>query len=146
VLLAIDYNWLVLDASDGAEDAPLTLLDYGLIDTITIVGNHYEKGGAVLGGIAGTVTGILLASDFDSTRLATERTRSLLGLGAGLVAGAAVGYLVGDIFSDSDTVFPHPDDSDYSFLRERAVYPDSLPPELKFTLDSVDRADSIAQL
>ncbi len=144
LLIAVDDNWLVLDETgEASPESPVTLLDYALVDTVTITGTKYDRAGAVLGGLLGAVGGIFVGGGLDSASPQTERSRTILGFGAGLVVGAAAGYFIGHAYSDTDIVLPHPTDDDYVFLRKYALYPDSLPHDLKFSLDSVDAADSI---
>jgi hypothetical protein len=144
LLIAVDDNWLVLDeTSEASPESPVTLLDYALVDTVTITGAKYSRAGAVLGGLLGAVSGIFVAGGLDSASPQSERSRTIIGFGAGLVVGAAAGYFIGHAYSDTDIVLPHPTDDDYVFLRKFALYPDSLPHDLKFALDSVDAADSI---
>ena len=140
-LVAVDTDWLVLDQRAGSHELPLTLLDYSLVDTVRISGQKYAPAGALLGGLVGALGGALVASGFDSTKAATEHTRVWLGVGAGLLAGAAAGYIVGGMIEDSDIVFPQPSPEDYSDIRVYARYPDTLPSALRAAIDSEAAAE-----
>ncbi len=145
-LIAVDSEWLILSETGATLDEyPLTLIDYGLIDSVRVVGQRYDRGGAVLGGLIGAVGGIFASGALDSASPNQERTRFALGLGIGLVAGAGIGYLVGGMFADSDIVLAHPTDSDYNFLRQYALYPDSLPPRMEEVIDSIEAEDRANQ-
>ncbi len=137
-LVAVDTDWIVLDQIPGETDLPLMLLDYGLIDTVTIPGRDLQVPGATLGGLVGAVSGLFISSGwtFDSTTIAKHPTRSILGFTAGLLAGAAAGYLVGSAYTDSTLIFSQPDSMDYVYLRTRARYPDTIPHWLRQEIDT----------
>ncbi len=141
-LIALDSVWLVLDDPDKAlEESPLTLIDYGMIDTIRIIGTNYSRGGAVLGGLVGAIGGIFASGALDSSAPDKERSRFVLGFGIGLVAGAGLGYFVGSNFADTDIILAHPHDTDYDFLRQYALYPDTIPHALELTIDSMEESE-----
>lgn len=141
ILLAVDYNWLVLDQGEHTDVSPIGLIDYGLVDTVTVKGNDYSQAAGGLGSVIGAIAGVITANKVAPS--ANPTTRGIIGGAVGFIAGGALGYFIAQNFGDSDIVLPHPTDSDYVWLRQRAVFPDSLPPDLKMTLDSVDEADSL---
>jgi hypothetical protein len=147
-LIAVDSDVLVLseDVSSSmqvssADEFPLTLIDFGLVDSVRILGGKYDRGGAALGGLIGAVTGIFVSGALDSTAPNRERSRFALGFGVGLVAGAGLGYFLGGMFTDSDIILAHPDDRDYTLLRQYAYYPDTIPPALELAIDSIEVED-----
>ena len=141
-LIAVDSDWLILsDPEKNWEESPLTLIDYGLIDSVRILGGKYDRGGAVLGGLIGAVGGIFASGALDSASPRQERSRFVLGFGIGLVSGAALGYFVGSHFADSDIILAHPDDTDYAFLRQYALYPDTIPHSLELAIDSIEESE-----
>ncbi len=145
-LIAVDSDLLVLSENSensvsATDEFPLTLIDFGLVDSVRILGGTYDRGGAVLGGLVGAVTGIFASGALDSASPNQERTRFALGLGIGLVAGAGLGYILGGMFTDSDIVLAHPNDRDYTFLRQYALYPDTIPPALELAIDSIEAED-----
>jgi hypothetical protein len=127
-LIALDTDFIVLnDPNRPFEDASFTLIDYSLVDTITIIGDKYDRGGAVLGGLVGAIGGIFLSGALDSAAPNQERSRFVIGFGAGLVIGAGLGYFLGGRIADDDIVLAHPSDTDYNFLNQYAFYPDGMP-------------------
>jgi hypothetical protein len=151
-LIAVDSDLLVLseDVSSAsqvssADEFPLTLIDFGLVDSVRILGGKYDRGGAVLGGLVGAVTGIFASGALDSASPNQERSRFAIGLGVGLVVGAGLGYVLGGMFTDSDIILAHPNDRDYTFLRQYAFYPDTIPPALELAIDSIEVNDESEQ-
>ena len=142
LLLAVEDDWLVLDLSPKEKDAQIALLDYGMIDTLRIIGqarieNHFY--GAVIGGGLGIAGGIFAANrfSFDSAKVASTSTKNtVIGIIAGLAIGGALGYFVGGAFHDSDIVVAQPNPEDYAIIRQYAIYSDSIPPELQAAIDS----------
>ena len=86
-LIAVDSDLLVLSESEdvsASDEFPLTLIDFGLIDSVRILGGKYDRGGAVLGGLVGAVTGIFASGALDSASPDKERSRFAIGLGVGV--------------------------------------------------------------
>jgi hypothetical protein len=52
-----------------------------------------------------------------------------------------LGYFLGGMFTDSDIILAHPNDRDYTFLRQYAFYPDTIPPALELAIDSIEVED-----
>ena len=142
LLLAVEDDWLVLDLSPKEKESQIALLDYGMIDTLRIIGEAKAENkfyGAVIGGGLGVAGGIFAANafSFDSAKVAqTSAGKTVIGIVAGLVVGGAIGYFVGGAFHDSDIVVPQPEPDDYAIIRQYAIYSDSIPPELQAAIDS----------
>ena len=141
-LIAVDSDLLVLSENVSSQDIfPLTLIDFGLVDSVRILGGKYDRGGAVLGGLVGALTGVFASGALDSASPDKERSEFAIGLGVGLVAGAGLGYILGGMFTDSDIILAHPNESDFTFLRQYALYPDTIPPPLELAIDSIEMED-----
>lgn len=104
---------------------------------------QYAGPGALLGGVLGAVAGLGFSTGFNSTRAAKERTRAVLGISAGLLAGIGAGYIIGSMFADSDIVIAQPDSDDYNYMRQYACYPDTLPLSLELLKDSLNSSNSL---
>jgi hypothetical protein len=142
LLLAVQDDWLVLDLSPEEKEAQIALLDYGMIDTLRIIGearNEDRMYGAAIGGGLGIAAGIFAANgfSFDSAKVAsTSAGRTVIGVLAGLVVGGAIGYFIGGATHDSDIIVAQPEPDDYAIIRQYSVYPDTLPLELQIAIDS----------
>jgi len=142
LLMAVQEDWLVLDLSPQEKESEIALLDYGLIDTLRIIGEARAENrfyGAAIGGGLGIAGGIFAVNgfSFDSAKVAkTTAGQTVIGILAGLAVGGVVGYLVGGAFHDSDIVVAQPEPEDYGIIRQYAVYPDTLPLELQVAIDS----------
>jgi hypothetical protein len=138
-LIAVDSDWLILnDPTKPLEDSTLTLIDYGMIDTITIIGEKHDRGGAVLGGLVGAIGGVFVSGALDSASPGQERSRFALGAGIGLVVGTGLGYFLGGKFADDDIILAHPDDTDYDLLNQYALYPDGLPSFVQVAVQKIE--------
>ena len=142
LLLAVQDDWLVLDLSPQEKESQIALLDYGMIDTLRIIGEARAEDriyGAAIGGGVGIAAGIFAANgfSFDSAKVAqTSAGRTVVGILVGLVVGGAIGYFIGGSSHDSDIVVPQPEPDDYAIIRQYSVYPDTLPLALQIAIDS----------
>ena len=141
-LVSVEPDWFVLDRT-LTDEPDIMLVDYSLIDTVTIfeeMSTGQQAGISLLGGGVGGLAGYWIGEGYipDSTRPADPRksTRATIGAVAGVALGGLVSYFIAREVGSNTIVFDNPSDEDYDSISTYAKYPTGLPADLRMALDS----------
>lgn len=143
LLVSVEPDWLVLDRNVSSGEPDIMLVDYAIVDTVTIhdeMTSGQKAGISLVSAAAGGLAGYWIGEGYlpDSTRPADPRrsTRATVGAIAGVALGGLLSYFIAEEVGSTKIVFPDPNDDDYDSISMYAKYPTGLPADLRMALDS----------